>query len=62
MEKCVLAVRDDELSMGDDKDASLEAAEGWGTCGRTVQCILTGTINSNSIKKNKNKNTKKNTT
>ena len=31
----MLAVGDDELSLGDDEDASSEAAEGWGTRGRT---------------------------
>ena len=30
---CVLAVGDDEPSVGDDKDTSLEAAEGMGTHG-----------------------------
>ena len=32
----MLTVRDDELGMGDDEDASSEAAEGGGTRGRAL--------------------------
>ena len=32
---CVLTVEHDELNVGDDEDASSEAAEGWCTRGRS---------------------------
>ena len=47
VEKCVLAVRDDELDVGndelgvgDDEDTSSEAAEGRGTRGRTLKVVV----------------------
>jgi len=39
---CVLAVGDNELGIGDDEDASSEAAEGRGTHGRTLRDHVVG--------------------
>ena len=38
----VLAVGDDELALGDDDDASSEAAEGMGTCGSAQELTWMG--------------------